>query len=240
MVPLQVLWLRAQPPRASGTSLAAILPIAMVGAGTYYFGPGEPQLDVTVGLLVVLGGVAGTFAGSHFAHRVPETTLKMLVAGLLVLAGFKEIHDGFVGGPMAVFAAGPSGVLRSILLVLSGASIGILSGLTGVGGGVLMVPLLVAVFGLSQRSAQGTSLLAILPNALIGSIVHRMHGGLDLSVAWRMALAGAPAALVGAALALWLPQRTLAGIFGLFLLLAAVLLWPRRLKERAGPPTRSA
>lgn len=240
MVPLQVLWLRAEPHRASGTSLAAIIPIALVGAGTYYFGSGEPQLDLTVGLLIVLGGVGGTFAGSHFAHRVPETTLKMLVAGLLVLAGFKEIHDGLVGGPMAVFTAVQGGALRSLLLVLAGALIGILSGLTGVGGGVLMVPLLVAGFGLSQQAAQGTSLLAIIPNALIGSIVHRMHGGLDLGVAWRLGLAGAPAALVGAALALWLPQQALAGIFGVFLLLAAVLLWPRREEKRAGAPTRPA
>ena len=102
-----------------------------------------------------------------------------------------------------------------------------LSGLTGVGGGVFIVPTLVLGFGLTQRVAQGTSLLAILPTAAVGALTHQRHGNVDIRAAGWIDVAGVPAALIGAALALWLPVRVLAGLFGLFLLFAAFRTWPR-------------
>ena len=101
-------------------------------------------------------------------------------------------------------------------------------GLAGVGGGILVVPLLALGFGISQRIAQGTSLLAILPTAAIGALTYYRSGEVDLRAAVWMAGAGIPAALVGAGLALWLPQRFLVGAFGTFLLFAAFRTWPRK------------
>ena len=241
MVPLQVVWRHMSQRHASGTSLAAILPIALVGSAAYYFGPGGPQLDLNVALLVVVGGMAGVFGGAQLADRVPEHALKIVVALLLVAAGAKELHDGIVGVSGAPLAGvGPAGTLRAVMLVLAGVAVGVLSGLTGVGGGVLLVPLLVIGFGVGHRVAQGTSLLAIIPNSVIGTVVHQRHGDVDVGAATRIGLAGVPAAVVGAVLALWLPQRLLAAMFGLFLLLAAVLLWPRRSQPEELGPTRPA
>jgi len=93
---------------------------------------------------------------------------------------------------------------------------------------VFLVPTMVVGFGVAERIAQGTSLVAILPTAAVGAVTHYQHGNVDLQAAGRIAAAGVPAALVGAALALWLPDRILLGIFGLFLLLAAFRSWPRR------------
>jgi uncharacterized membrane protein YfcA len=88
--------------------------------------------------------------------------------------------------------------------------------------------MLVVGFAIGQRVAQGTSLLAVLPTATFGALVHHRQGDVDLGAAGWMALAGAPLALVGGVLALWLPQRVLASLFGAVLAILAVRLWPAR------------
>jgi uncharacterized membrane protein YfcA len=235
MVPLQVMWSRTTQHRASGTSLAAILPIASVGAVVYYFGKGKPQVDLVVALFLVMGSVVGAFAGAHASRRVPERALKILVAVLLFVVGLKEIHDALLGAAAALtgHVGGGLDLAQYLLITVAGFVIGILSGLTGVGGGVFLVPTMVVGFGLAQRVAQGTSLVAILPTAAVGAITHYRHGNVDLRSAGWIAAAGIPASLVGAALALWLPERILLGLFGLFLLFAALRTWPRR-KKPAG------
>ena len=65
-------------------------------------------------------------------------------------------------------------------------------------------------------------------HALAGPYCTMLLGDLDVRAAAWMGAAGVPAALVGASLALWLPQRALGGLFGLFLLFAAARIWPRR------------
>jgi uncharacterized protein len=234
MVPLQVIWTHTSQRRATGTSLAAIVPIAIVGATVYYFGKGAPQLDLTVALFVMLGSSFGAIAGSVLARRLPERKLTMLVATILILASLKELYDGVFGGPATLASAAPNLGLTGYLLVsLGGVVIGILSGLSGIGGGTLMVPMLVIGFGIGQRVAQGTSLLAVLPTATFGALVHHRQGDVDVGAAGWMALAGAPLAVAGGALALWLPQRVLAGLFGIALAILAVRLWPAR--EEASP-----
>jgi hypothetical protein len=214
---------------ASGTSLALIVPIAVAGAIVYYVGGGTPHVDLVVALFLMIGGSAGALAGASLARRVPERALAVLVSVLLVAGALKELHDAWLGGSGAL---GPSGLgpspTRYALIMLSGAAIGVLSGLTGVGGGILVVPTLVLGFGLGQRLAQGTSLLAILPTAAVGAIVHHRHGDVDAGAAGRMALVGVPASLLGAGLALWLPERVLAGLFGVVLLAMAWRIWPAR------------
>lgn len=236
LVPLQVMWKRTHQRRASGTSLAAIVPIAITGALVYYFGKGAPQVDLRVALFVILGSSSGAIAGARLASRVPERALSMLLAALLVVGAAKELHDALLGGSAALQAHGSTdlGLLGYLLVTLSGAVIGVLSGLTGVGGGILLVPTLVLGFGMGQRVAQGTSLLAILPTAGFGAFVHRRQGDVDDGAAARMALAGVPGALIGSVLALLLPQRVLAGLFGLLLIGMAIRMWPSR--ERAGGP----
>jgi uncharacterized protein len=230
IVPLQVIWARTTQRQASATSLVSILPIALVGAAVYYFGQGKPQIDLVVALFLVLGSVVGAYIGAHASRRVPEHALKIVVALLLLVVGVKEVHDALVGASASITGhpAGRLEVLHYVLISVAGLAIGFLSGLTGVGGGVFLVPTMVVGFGLTQRIAQGTSLVAILPTAVVGAWTHHRHGNLDLNAAARIASAGVPAALAGAALALLLPERVLLGLFGLFLLFATYRTWPRR------------
>jgi uncharacterized membrane protein YfcA len=239
MVPLQVIWAKRSQHQATGTSLAAILPIAIVAAATYYFGRTSPQTDLTVAFFLAVGGVVGAFIGSLVARRISDRALSMIVAILLVAVGLKEVYDALIGAaPHLVGTAVPALSPTDYAVITAGGFVvGIVSGLAGVGGGILIVPLLSLGFGIGQRVAQGTSLVAILPTSAIGALTHHRSGDVNLRAAMWMGLAGVPAALAGSALALWLPQRVLGGLFGLFLVFAAARTWPRQTTQPpASPP----
>jgi uncharacterized membrane protein YfcA len=240
MVPLQVMWSGSDQHRASGTSLAAILPIAIVAAARYYFGPGTPQVDLAVAFYLAVGGAAGALIGALAARRISDKALKVIVAIVLVAVGVKEVYDAIVGtAPQLMGTAMRLFEPRDLAIIAAGGLVvGIVSGLTGVGGGILVVPFLALGFGVGQRIAQGTSLVAILPTAAIGALTYYRSGDLDVRAAAWMGGAGVPTALVGASLALWLPQRALGALFGLFLLFAAARIWPQGFPPRGELPPR--
>ncbi len=91
MVPLQVMLVRTPQLEANATSLAAVIPISIAGALIYYFGPGRPAVDVRFALLLMAGGVFGSFVGARLAGRLPERRLAMAVAVLLGGVGLKEL-----------------------------------------------------------------------------------------------------------------------------------------------------
>ncbi|MDX6481318.1 MAG: uncharacterized protein QOG85_1828 [Gaiellaceae bacterium] len=109
-------------------------------------------------------------------------------------------------------------------LIAFGVVAGIASGLLGVGGGTLMVPFLTLAVGLTQHGAEATSLLVILPTAIVGSLTLRRKGVGDLGLALRLGLVGAIGAFAGAKLALALPGSTLKLIFAVFVGLVGLKL----------------
>ena len=114
----------------------------------------------------------------------------------------------------------------TIALALAlGLAAGVLAGLFGVGGGILFVPTLVAL-GLGQLEAQATSLVAILPTVLAGAWSQRRYGNLAVRPALTVGLASVAGVLVGAAIAIALPEGMLRRLFAVLLLVvAARLVW---------------
>ena len=105
-----------------------------------------------------------------------------------------------------------------------GLAAGIISGMLGVGGGVLFVPGLVFVAGLTQITAEATSLLAIIPVALVGAARQRRYGNLRLADGVLIGLLSVVGAVGGVALANVLPARVLRVLFALLVLGAAYQL----------------
>ncbi len=101
---------------------------------------------------------------------------------------------------------------------------GAFSGLFGVGGGTIIVPLLVIWFGYAEREATGTSLVAIVPIAGLAAVLQAAYGNVDLLEGL---LVGAPAiagVLAGATLQQRIPERVVAGVFAILLLASATAL----------------
>ena len=93
MVPLQVMIADVKPLRANANSLAAIVPISIVGATVYYVGGagGHPAVDLRFAGLLVLGGVLGAYAGARLASRLPSPWLARVLAVVLALIGLKQL-----------------------------------------------------------------------------------------------------------------------------------------------------
>ncbi len=91
MVPLQVIWAGVPQRQANASSLVAIIPIAVAAVPIYYFRKGTPQIDVHVALFLIAGSVFGAYLGARLIGRIPQRSLELGVAVLLVLAGIKEL-----------------------------------------------------------------------------------------------------------------------------------------------------
>ena len=117
-----------------------------------------------------------------------------------------------------------SGALLYGVLIAFGLFTGGAAGLLGVGGGIMMVPFLTLVAGVSQHAAQASSLLVVLPTAIVASVTLHRKGVGDLPLALRFGALGAVGGILGALLALALPGHTLRIIFALFLAGVAVRL----------------
>lgn len=122
-----------------------------------------------------------------------------------------------------------------LALVAVGVTSGVLAGLLGVGGGVLLVPFLVLAVGMSQHEAEATSLLVVLPTAIVASLTLWRKGVGDLPAALGMGVVGALGAAVGALVALSLPGGALRIVFAVFLGLVGIRLFRDGL-TRAGVP----
>ena len=112
---------------------------------------------------------------------------------------------------------------------LSGLFVGFLVGLTGVGGGSLMTPLLILLFGVHPGTAVGTDLLYASATKVAGTAVHGTHGSIDWTVTGRLACGSVPAVILTlGVLALWpgadMNSRYITVTLGIVLLLTAVLL----------------
>ena len=126
--------------------------------------------------------------------------------------------------------------MTTILILLLGLSVGVLVGLLGIGGGVVLVPAMVYLLGMDQHAAQGTSLLILLPPVGLGALLgYWKQRQVDLRAGITCALGILIGAYIGSLIAIPLPSRHLKGLFGCFLMLAAVLLWRKR-QPRGGLP----
>ena len=119
--------------------------------------------------------------------------------------------------------------LTTILtLIIIGLMAGVLSGLVGVGGGIIMVPLFVIFLGLTQHNAQGLSLAVMLPPVTFLAVYNYHTAGTGGNIDWRIALAVSllfvVGGFIGSKIALQIDQKLLKRIFGVFMLIVAIKL----------------
>ena len=121
-----------------------------------------------------------------------------------------------------------------LLGIVGGFAAGFLSGTIGIGGGLLFVPTMTVGFRLSQAAAQGTSLVAIIPTAIVGGITHLRQGNVLREPALLMGGGGVVGAVIGALVAVEVPGPILARVWGGFLVFSAFRLFTQGLQ--AAPP----
>jgi uncharacterized membrane protein YfcA len=123
-----------------------------------------------------------------------------------------------------------------LLLLPIGVAVGAFSAAFGIGGGLLMVPVLVFFYGLDQHAAQGTSLVVIVPTAIAGAVAHHRRGLLDWRLALYMAGGGLFGVFAGARLALATDAELLQSVFGAVVIAAGLRLAAQGIGERRAEP----
>ena len=112
-----------------------------------------------------------------------------------------------------------------IILIIIGLLAGVLSGLVGVGGGILMIPLLIIFLGLTQHEAQGTALFAMLPPiGILAAINYYKEGFVKWEYAIVIAFTFVIGGYLGSKLSLSLPPQMVRRVFGVIMLLGAIKL----------------
>jgi uncharacterized membrane protein YfcA len=201
---------------AHGTSLAAIVPIAAAGIAGFWL---EGAVDWSAAGLLSVGAMAGAVAGTQLLQRLEGRALRLGFAALLLATAarlFLETGDRAGRGDLDVWLAAA--------LIAVGLLAGLVAGLYGVGGGVVIVPVLVILFSVPDPVAKGTSLVVILPTAIVGTLRNLRHGNTDLGAAAATGLGGVVSAYLASRLAVSLDPRLSVVLFGALLVVVAIRL----------------
>lgn len=228
MVPLLGLTLNLDQHRAQGATLAAMLLPTGLPAVLQYRKRGITSSVKLVGVLI-LAFLFGVYGGAVVANLIPSTALKWTYASFLI---FLAIRTWLRPEPAGVNRGEEPFDLSGLWTwgLLIGLLGGVWSGLTGLGGSVVMIPLLASRFRLTQHEAQLTSLMMLLPPiGLPGVYVYaQAQGGLPWGVILGVALGFAFGALLGARLATRMASAKLKRAFAWIVLLMALLVLVRK------------
>jgi uncharacterized protein len=196
---------------ASGTTIAAVLPISVVAALTY---AGLHNVDEPAASAIVPGAAAGVIIGSLLATRVRASVLRILFQAVLLATAVRLLVALPSGSIHRIALEAPAAVTLCAL----GTVAGLASGMLGSGGGSFLVPALVLGLGLVQQVAQGTALLALIPIWIIGALTHHKTHTLALREAAALGSCGALTVPLGAAIASHVGALPLRVIFAAFLI----------------------
>lgn len=240
LVPAMVFLLGMNQHRAHGTSLAVIGLTVLFSVLIYN---SDSQVDWIVAAELAVGGVIGAALGAKIACLLSARKLRRYFGLLLVFIGIRMLYDvvAAYAGTHAVTAhvavASPVSSGGGFVVVLVGVATGILSGLLGVGGGIIMIPAMVLLLGMSQKMAQGISLAVIIPVSVSGAVIHARHGNVNFGVGIPLAIGGVLGGIVGANAALNASPMILRGAFGVLMLILGIASLIRRPVARPACPT---
>ena len=192
IVPGLVLVVKLDRRMANGTSLAATLPIALASLSTYVY---NDNVDWAVAGLLMVGTVAGAVIGTKLLTILPKRTITIVFIVTVLATAIRLFTTSETTGRDDLT------LLTALLLVVIGLATGTLSGLLGIGGGVVMVPALVVVLGMVPIFAKGTSVAVIVPTSIVGTIRNRKTAFVDFKVAAVAGGCGAAMAVSGGTIA---------------------------------------
>lgn len=217
MTPAIQLLLSAPPIVALATPLPVIFPTALMGSMTYRR---AGQVDGRAAAWMIGPGIVGAVGGAALTRVIDTDLLLVATAALMGYQAASVLRGG--GGRAGQGMKTPSHLARPVNFATIGFLAGCISGLLGIGGGLIMVPLLAGWLGMPLKTALGTSLLAMVALVIPGTLVHSWLGHIDWAIFLVVVAGSVPGAFVGARIALGTKERTLRMVVGTFLLVVAL------------------
>jgi hypothetical protein len=228
LVPALIYLLKMDQHVAQGTSLLLQLP--PIGIGGLYFYRKQRHVDLRAGLLCAFGFLCGGYFGSDLALSIPSRDLHALFGMFLMFAAVmlwrqtrvpqSASADSPATGASSADAEAKKNGARALRIFLVASAVGVMGGMFGVGGGVMLVPLLVLLFHFDQHTAQGTSLVALVPPTGLLAFLNYWHAGdVRFQVGFLLMPGVFLGALAGSKLALMLSPRRMRRVFAVCLFL---------------------
>lgn len=214
-VPLLAYVAGLDPKQAIATSLLVVGVTSAVGAVTH---ARAGRVRWKVAAVFGAAAMVGAYTGGRLARFVPGNILLiafsmiMIFAAMAMLRGRKDLGDESAGR------------LPVAKIVLQGATVGLISGLVGAGGGFLLVPALALLGGLPMPAAVGTSLVVISMQSFAGFAGHLSGESIDWKLAGMVTAAAVIGSLIGGRLTDYVEPATLRKAFGWFVLAMAALV----------------
>jgi uncharacterized membrane protein YfcA len=194
LVPAMVYLLHFDQHMAQGTSLLILLPPIGLGALRQYWKNGN--VDLRAGIYCAIGFLLGGYLGGRVAVPMRSASLQVTFGFFLMLSAvllWRKTKPSS-SPPSPGDRAPKASPLKLLGITVTAAFCGVAAGMVGIGGGVLLVPLLGLLFGYSQHRAQGTSLVALIPpTGLLAFLAYAKAG----YVSWNTGLLLIPGVFVG-------------------------------------------
>lgn len=210
--------------RASATSLVAIAPAAVVGAVTYAV---QGEVHWLAALTLAVGSVVGAPIGARLLRTVPLRALPWIFVGFVAVVLVSLFTTVPTRGGEVHFGVG-----EGLVLLALGLLSGVLSGLVGVGGGVVIVPGLEVALGAGDLLAKGTSLLTMVPTSVSGTVANLRRRAVDVRVGLTVGVTAAVCSPAGAWLARLVDPQVGRWLFAAFLVVVAVIVLRRGRRSR--------
>ena len=229
LVPVLVLLFHMQQKNAQATSLVMVVFAAIAGFATYAVADFVAWIPAA---FILMGGLAGSLLGSSVVKRTSNYRLQLGFGLLLIAVAVRLLWPT---GSMEATDLPTIAPLTALAYVASGLAMGVLSSLFGIGGGIILIPIVVTFFGFSQQLAAGTSLAVMAPIALLGAWRQSRTGATDWSTGLRFGLSSIPGAVLGAAVAVAVSGALVKAVFALVLVVVGVQMlrqgWRGRLNS---------
>jgi uncharacterized membrane protein YfcA len=189
----------------------------------------DGNVEYAAALLILVGSSVGVIIGTALLQKIPMKALQIGFAVLLFVTAIRLFTS-------TSLADGPANLSFLVVggYILTGLAAGILSGLLGVGGGVVLVPAMGLLFDFPQTIAKGTSLMVIVPTASLGTYRNAKYNNVYFEAAIVAGVGGAAFAVIGAFFADTLTERQSNVLFGMLLVVTATQIFIRALRMPAG------
>ena len=223
MVPLLVWRARMDQRSAAATSLIAVVPSAIVGSGTYL---AHGDADLVAGAAIAVGAIGGVVIGSALLRRIPLGWLRWMFIAFILGVALRLLFVTPDRGEALQMSVGVA-----VGYVVLGVVMGLASGLFGIGGGIIAVPLMISIFAIGDLVAKGTSLLASIPTSAAGTIANRRAKLGDVRAGIVVGAAAALASVPAVKVALLMSPRLSAILFAALLVAVAAQLTYKAVHE---------
>ena len=206
---------------AVGTTLPVIIPTAITGLIAYVR---TKFVDVRTAVVAAAAGGCFAILGALATKAIPGTALLLATAVLIFILSVRMLPKKRALEPPVLQPTVP------VLLVI-GAISGFVAGLLGVGGGVILVPVLTGLLRFPIKTALGTSLAVVAAQAIPGTVTHALIGNIDWGIAGGLILGVIPGARIGSRLAVASEDAKLRTVVAIAMALLAVVFAITELRE---------